>query len=571
MAIAIAVIYGQTLGYPLLSYDDSQFVWENPQVKNGFTSEGIHWAFTSGPYGEWYPLSPLSHMLDCELFGSSPKAFGKSAWGHHLTNVLLHAATSIALFLFWWRLTGELWPSAFVAALFAVHPQHVESVAWVAERKDVLSGLFFVLTLAAWLGYLRHGRSLLRYLWVAVLFALGLMSKPMIVTLPAVLLLLDYWPLGRLEVTDDLPEWARSAMRPGALRPGAMRLVLEKLPLVALSVLDALLTVRTHNYGTGTIAGSERFAVAANAGVDYVLKFVLPIDLAAIYPLPPVVEVNWQVIGAVVIEVAVSAAAVAGRRRWPWLFVGWFWYLVMLTPVLGVVQSGFLAMADRYMYLPSIGLSVAVAWGGLRLAGASAKRRRVLGGIAAATVVVLSICATWQASFWCNDETLWRHSLASTIDNPQAETNLADALAEQDRFDEAAAHYELALNQKTWPVPFTNMAAMRIRQKRFDEAQRLLEQALEIEPGAAAAHGHLGAILAQQGQFAAAEEHLRRACELEANNAQFHYTLAFVLVNEKRMDDAVREFARAVELDPANAMYQNHLAATLAQLGQLDA
>ena len=223
LLVAVGLIYGQTLGHGFLNYDDGGFVFANPHVRAGLTVDGLRWAFTDGPYGEWYPLDPLSHMLDCQLFGLD-------AWGHHLTNVLLHAATSIALFLVLWRMTGELWPSAFVAALFAVHPQNVESVAWVSERRDVLSGLLFVLTLGAYLGYVRHGRPPVRYLLVAVLFALALMAKPMVVTLPPLLLLLDFWPLSRIGSAIDTPGWT-----PSVERSGAVRLVLEKLPLAALA------------------------------------------------------------------------------------------------------------------------------------------------------------------------------------------------------------------------------------------------------------------------------------------------------------------------------------------------
>ena len=245
LVVAIGLIYGQTLGHAFLNFDDYGFVFANPHVTPGLSGEGFWWAFTDGPIGEWYPLAPLSHMLDCQLFGLK-------AWGHHLTSVLLHAAGSIALFLVLWRMTGELWPSGFVAALFAVHPQHVESVAWVAERRDVLSGLFFMLTLAAWLGYVRGGRSVGRYVLVALLFALGLMSKPIVVTLPALLLLLDFWPLARFGSAVDAPPWTSSVERPGVLH-----LLLEKLPLVALAAGEGLMTLWTHN------AGGELSALAA--------------------------------------------------------------------------------------------------------------------------------------------------------------------------------------------------------------------------------------------------------------------------------------------------------------------
>ena len=351
LLLAICLIYGQTLDHVLLEYDDSGFVFANPHVRAGLTAGGVRWALTDGPYGEWYPLAPLSHMLDCQLFGLN-------AWGHHLTNLLLHAAASMALFLVLWRMTGELWPSAFVAALFAVHPQHVESVAWVAERRDVLSGLLFMLTLLAWLGYLRHGRPLVRYLLVAALFALGLMSKPMLVTLPPLLLLLDFWPLARCGSARDVPSWTQSLER-----PGLPRLVLEKLPLAALAVGDCLMTLRTHVHAVVPAAWTARIGNAAVSAVTYIVQFFYPVDLAVFYPNPVGGSPLWKVAGALAILSATSAAAVVWRRKYPYLFVGWFWYLGMLTPVLGLVQVAEHAMADRYMYLPGIGLYISLAWG----------------------------------------------------------------------------------------------------------------------------------------------------------------------------------------------------------------
>ncbi len=269
---AVALIYGQTLGHGFLAYDDDVFVAANPVVAAGVTARGVRWAFTDGPWGEWYPLAMLSHMLDCQLFGLSP-------WGHHLTNVLLHAAASIGLFLVLRRMTGDLWPSALVAALFAVHPQHVESVAWVAERRDVLSGLLFVLTLAAYLGYVRAGRPAGRYLLTLVLLALGLMAKPMLVTLPALLLLVDYWPLGRYGS-------AGTASAPLA-RPGLARLMLEKLPLAALAAAVCVMTLRTHTSAGASPEWPARIGQAVVSGGAYLAAFCYPANLATFYPTTP--------------------------------------------------------------------------------------------------------------------------------------------------------------------------------------------------------------------------------------------------------------------------------------------
>ncbi len=351
LLLATGIIYCQTLRHGFLNYDDNGYVFANPYVTSGLTGESAWWALTDGPYGEWYPLTMLSHMLDCELYGLN-------AGGHHLTNVLLHAATSIALFLILWRMTDDIWPSAFVAAVFAVHPQHVESVAWVAERRDVLSGLFFVLALGAWLGYVRRGRPLGGYLLAAAMFVLGLMAKPMIVTLPPLLVLLDFWPLARLGAAGDTPRWTASVDRPGALK-----LVLEKLPLAALAAGVCAMTLRTHNAGGTPLAWPVRIGNAAVSCVTYVVQFFYPADLAACYPVQSAGPPPWQVAGAIAVLVAISAAAVIWRRQCPYVFVGWFWLLGMLSPVLGFVQVSDHSMADRYMYLPSIGLLIIAAWG----------------------------------------------------------------------------------------------------------------------------------------------------------------------------------------------------------------
>ncbi|HTU25777.1 MAG TPA: hypothetical protein VMF30_10285, partial [Pirellulales bacterium] len=407
LLLAVAAVYGQTLRHKLLAYDDSTFVSANPHVTAGLTADGFRWAFTKGPYGEWYPLAMLSHMFDCQLFGLR-------AWGHHLTNLLLHAATSICLFLVWWRYSGELWPSALVAAVFAVHPLHVESVAWVSERKDVLSGLFFVLCLGAYLGYVRHGRTLGRYLLVALLFALGMLAKPMIVTAAPLLLLLDFWPLARLGSASDVP---RGDVR--LAQPGIARLLWEKLPLVALAAADCAITLQTHTSRGIPFGGSARLGNAAVACVDYLGQFFYPVDLAAFYPAPlagPPPEKLWR---AVAILIAVSVAAILCRRRCPYLLVGWFWYLGMLVPVLGVVTIGPAAMADRYMYLPSIGLSIAVVWSlarfvAARVAGDSRIGRWALATGAAALIATLMACAAGQTTRWRDDESLWTHALACT-------------------------------------------------------------------------------------------------------------------------------------------------------------
>jgi len=558
LLLAIWLIYAQTLDHALLGYDDSDFVFANPHVTPGLTVDGIRWAFTEGPYGEWYPLAPLSHMLDCQLFGLK-------AWGHHLTNVVLHAAASIALFLVLRRMTDELWPSAFVAAIFAVHPQHVESVAWVAERRDVLSGLFFMLTIAAYLGYVRHGRPVTRYLLVALLFALGLMAKPMLVTLPPLLLLLDFWPLGRIGAASDTPEWTQKLERPGTLW-----LVVEKLPLLALAAADCLMTLRTHVTGGVALAWPERIGNAAVSCVTYVVQLFHPVDLVAFYPTPEGGPPAWKAIGAIALLAAVSAAAVIWRRRCPYLFVGWFWYLGMLSPVLGLIKVSDHVMADRYMYLPSIGLSIALAWGAARLVAGSPERRWALGASAVLAIALLVACADWQTSNWLDDETLWRHALACTPDNVKAEQNLAEALDRQGRRDEAIAYCRLATQHAIDCWPFNGLGALLAREGKLDEAVAQYRQALAKNPDAYLVHVNLGAALARQEQFDEAKQHFDRALEINPRGIDACVSLSHLLIYQKKFDEARAALERAIAIDPYSSTARNDLGSAFFLEGKID-
>ncbi|HTU24217.1 MAG TPA: tetratricopeptide repeat protein [Pirellulales bacterium] len=559
LLLAAGLIYAQTLGHGLLMYDDADFVYDNPHVAAGLTGDGLRWAFTSGPAGEWYPLAMLSHMLDCQLFGVQP-------WGHHLTSALLHAATSIALFLVWWRLTGELWPSAFVATVFAVHPQHVESVAWVAERKDVLSGFFFVLTLGAYGAYVRHGRTLGRYLLVVALFVLGLLSKPMLVTVPALLLLLDFWPLARWGAVADAP---RSVG--GVNRPGGAWLLLEKVPLCALAAADCLMTLRTHAGGAAPLRWPLRIGNAAVSCVIYVVQFFCPVDLAAFYPLPQGGQPAWKVVCAATALLLVSAAAIVWRRRYPYGFVGWFWYLGTLCPVLGVVSIGSLAMADRYMYLPSIGLSVALVWGAARFAGDLPVRRWILGGCAGFATVILMVLAARQTTFWRNDEIMWRHALECTTDNGKAEGGLAEALRRQEKFDEAIPHFQRAIKLTTDYVPFSNFGSLLLTQNKTREAMAMFRRAIEIKPDAVQPHVNLGLALGAQKRFSEAREQFDRALEIDAGRFDVHRGLAYVLTRQGKSAEAIAELERAIAIDPHHAQARYDLAILQVKQGQLEA
>jgi tetratricopeptide (TPR) repeat protein len=544
-AITFAV-FGQTLRHEFIDFDDGGDVYDNPVVARGLTLKGMVWAF-SFHSANWFPLTWLSHMLDCQLYGLHPG-------GHHLTNVLLHTASVVALFLILRQMTGALWRSAFVAAVFAIHPLRVESVAWVAERKDVLSGLFFMLTLGAYVRYARGSWSPARYGLVVLLFALGLMCKPMLVTLPLVLLLLDYWPLQRAEST--------------------RRLVMEKLPLLALSAAACVTTFLAQHKGiqsTGSFSLPYRLGNALASGMVYLGQMVWPAGLALLYPFPRNGLPLWEVALAGMLLAGLSAVAWAGRRTRPWLLLGWVWYVVMLLPVMGVIQVGGQAHADRYTYLPQIGIYVAVTW----LVAQWRVNRVALGGLMTGVLAVLMVCAWQQTAYWRTSETLWTRTLACTKDNVIAHGNLGTVFRQMGRLDEAIAQYKTALQIQPNDADSHNNLGAVLRQKgKVDEAITQYHLALQIKPALAEAHYNLGIALQQKGRTAQAISQYQEALQIEPANAKVQNNLAWILAT--CADASLRDGNRAVELarqanepsggtDPVNL---DTLAAALAEAGR---
>jgi Flp pilus assembly protein TadD len=541
-AITFAV-FGQTLTHEFINFDDNNYVYDNPVVSRGLTFRGIVWAFTRTYAGNWHPLTWLSHMLDCQLYGLNPA-------GHHLTNVLLHTATVIALFLVLRQMTGAFWRSAFVAALFAIHPLRVESVAWVAERKDVLSGLFFMLTIGAYVRYARHPWSCGRYGLVVVLFALGLMCKPMLVTLPLVLLLLDYWPLQRVE--------------PRKLSG----LVLEKLPLLALSAAGCVATLLAQ---TGAIRSGGVFPLASRLGnalaacMVYLGQMVWPAGLAVFYPYPRNGLSAWEVLLAGTLLAGLSAVALWRRRAQPWLLMGWLWYLVMLLPVVGVIQVGDQSHADRYTYLPQIGIYVAVTW----LVAEWRLSRAVLGSLMAGVLAVLMVCAWKQTAYWQNSETLWTQTLACTTGNCAAHNSLGESLARQGRMDEAIAHFQKALEINPGSAQaHNNLGDMLLQKGRADEAIAHFQKALQINPGNARAYNNLGSALSRMGRVDEAIAHLQKAVQINPGFAEAHNNLAIALSRKGRVDEAIAQYQKALQIQPADPRVQNNLAWLLATCPQ---
>jgi protein O-mannosyl-transferase len=569
LGLMTLALYLPVLSHQFLDYDDQQYVTENPHVRAGLSGPGFLWAFGYHA-GNWHPLTWVSHMLDCQLYGVQP-------WGHHLTNVLLHVANTLLLFLVLRRLTSTTWRSAAVAALFAWHPLHVESVAWVAERKDVLSSMFFMLTL--W-GYGRYAEAQSQrpasspiphqearvsphraagfYLLSLGFFALGLMSKPMLVTLPFVLLLLDYWPLRRWQ------PWGSASQ---ALLP----LLREKIPFLILTACGSVLTLAAQQPAIVSTKGLPVFQRLEHALVSYLHYFgalLAPRHMAVYYPYQKAAATSATLLAGVVLLLLTGLAFRLAARR-PYVVTGWLWFLGMLVPVIGLVQVGDQAWADRYSYLPSVGLFIAVVWG---LGDWALERGRqvVLWGLAGGVGAALLIGTSLQLRYWKDTRTLFEHTAAVTTNNPLALSLLGSLLAKDGKLDQAQDYYRAALRiQPGFPEAQFFLANALDQQGQLDEAIALYQKALWFKPSQVETHIFLGAALAKQKKYEAAVAHYRAALALNPESAIAHNNLARVLHTQGHLDDAITHYSAAVELDPSLAEAHNNLGVLLLQSGKL--
>jgi Flp pilus assembly protein TadD len=564
LALVTAILYWPITGHDFVSIDDQEYIQENSHVTPGLTWSGIAWAFETGYASNWHPLTWVSHMLDCTLYGLRPG-------GHHLTNLLLHAADTLLLFLLLNQMTRAPWRSAFVAALFAWHPLHVESVAWASERKDVLSTLFWLLTTMAYVRYVRGSgtdqpRSRAWYYVALICFALGLMCKPMLVTLPCALLLLDFWPLNRRERTPR-SDGATTQPQPWA------HLIIEKLPFFALAGVASVVTYLVQATGGAVtsleiIPPSARLANALLAYCRYLGKTLWPANLAIIYPYVK----NWPpglVLATAALLVALSAVFVLRARRSPWLIVGWLWFLGTLVPTIGLVQVGSQAMADRYMYVPGIGLFILVVWGAADLLGTSSHGRMVAGAIG---LVALAACVgvtQAQIRYWRDGETLFRHAVAVTRGNYIALNGLGGAVDHLGRKDEALDLYSqaVALNPH-YPEGQYNLGTSLMDHGRLDDAVAHLRLAIADNPRYAQAQNNLGKALLELGHPDEAVAHLSQAVALSPDYAEAHYNLGTLLLKQSKLPDAVGEFTVALRLKPAYAEAHSNLGVALMRLGR---
>jgi tetratricopeptide (TPR) repeat protein len=630
LVAAVLIVYGRAVTFGFAPIDDAYYVWDNPFVKGGLSWAGIKYAFTTNQTANWHPLTWLSLMLDAQFGGAKAGVF-------HAVNVLLHAANSALLYLVLAAMTGRRGRSAVVAALFALHPLHVESVAWISERKDVLSTLFWLLTMAAWLRYVeRPGPS--RYTTVAILLVLGLMAKPMLVTLPVVLLVLDVWPLRRLGVfpsdgrkaasgSEALSAGTRSGSDASSDVAGRIpadgglgALLVEKIPLFAISAAASVVTLIAQKTG-GAIGTFERFpfeARAANAAVStasYLWMTIWPRGLVYFYPHPRGSIDGGKVLLSILVIVLLTVLSVLLARRRPWALAGWLWYLITLLPVVGLVQVGQQAMADRYTYVPLIGVFVMAVWGAAELfermmggaasaaeapggaagakgsagpSGDSGPSNIVLGGrsglsssragggwrgapaaaLAGVVLIVLATLTFVQAGYWRDRLVLGERTLSLTRDNAVVHFNMGEALLTAGRLDEAASHFREGLRIETgYGMAWTGLAQTLIRQGKLDEAVKICREALPRWSGSGRLHAAYGLALARQGKTQEAIAEFRESLRIDPMYKDAHLNLGVALGQSDRLDEAITEFSEVLRLDPSDAEARRFLELARARSG----
>ncbi|PYL59464.1 MAG: hypothetical protein DMF31_06675 [Verrucomicrobia bacterium] len=588
LAVVTLAIYAQVIGHRFITLDDPTYIQENSMVKRGVTLAGLTWAFTTFHVANWHPLTWISHMIDSQFFGLN-------AGGHLLVNALIHAANTSLVFWFLLRTTRTRWPSALVAALFALHPLHVESVAWASERKDTLSTLFGLLSLIAYVRYV-DAPSGIRYLWTGMTLALGLLAKPMLVTWPFVMLLLDYWPLRRWQS-------AKGKAETGKLR----KLILEKIPFFILVAASAVITLIAQSRGGAlrTLAHEPVALRLSNALVSYAKYLLLtfwPNHLAVYYPLAPRGIPSWQIVGAAFLLIGITAFCFIQRKIRPYLIVGWLWFLGTMVPVIGLVQVGGQTMADRYFYIPSIGLFIALVFGLAEIVTSWRVAPSLCAAIAGAVLLVLATLANAQIQRWRDSFTLFEYTLAVTPPNVRIEHNLGVAFGAINRFDEAAVHFEKALQidpnfydglvamsvtrahqgrmpeaieyfqaairlQPDTPKAHVQLAHALWEQNRDQEALEEMRRALQSAPGDPDIRGDFGLALAMVGRLPEAIEQLQEALRLNANSAENHNNLGLALLASGKARESIPEFEAALHLKPELKGAADNLRRAQAQLG----
>ena len=571
LVLATFAIYWQVSSHEFVHLDDHALISQNRHLREGVTLEGVLWAFSFTDVAYWHPMTWLSLMVDYEIYGLNPK-------GYHLTNVLLHILSALFLFLALNRMTGSLWQSGFVASLFALHPLNVESVAWAVERKNVLSTLFWMLTLWSYVRYVERS-TIARYLLILIVFALGLMSKPALVTVPFVLLLLDYWPLNRLELLSSaghLDQPSTSPARPAGGRSLALRLVREKIPLFAVSAMAIVITVLSNRY-LGSLVTTDAAPLSLRIGnglisyMGYVGRMIWPSNLAIYYP-PPETITWWQVSAAVLFLTIVSLVVSRTVKTYPYLVVGWLWYLGTLVPTIGLVRAGMWpAMADRFTYVPLIGLFIMVAWGVPDLMGGRRYAKPALATAAFSLLGVLMVCTFLQLKYWKNSITLFEHTLQVTNNNSKIHNNLANVLTQKGMLQEAISHYIKALEINPDDAKaHINLGVALANQGRLIDAIEQYLAALRLKPQSPEAHNNLGVALYRQGDVRGAIENYMTAVQLKPDYAEAHNNLGNGLAKLGKLAEAEIRYAMALKLRADYPEAHNNLGVALARQGRLN-
>jgi Tfp pilus assembly protein PilF len=539
LIVATLLVFWQVRNHDFLNFDDNLYVTQNPHVRAGLTADGIAWAFKDSSTGTWHPLTWLSLMLDSQLYGINPGAF-------HLTGLFFHVVNALLVFLVFFRMTGARLRSGFVAALFALHPLHVESVSWIAERKDVLSTFFWLLTMWTYIRYVEKP-GIFRYAFMLLFFVLGLLAKPMLVTLPFVLLLVDYWPLCRIQKNSSLR---------------ISRLVLEKIPLIALAGISSGLTF-FYQRASGAMSSSEILTFSRRAAnstvsyVDYIDKMFWPVNLSVFYPFPVTIPV-WKLTASLLFLVCMSFIVIRQARRAPWFPVGWFWYLGTLVPVIGLVQVGAQAQADRYTYVPLIGLFVVIAWGLPDLL----PRRWISERYARAVLPILVIgffsflifISRSQAQYWQNSVTLFEHALDVTTDNAVAHDQLGIVLCGEGKTEEGVTNFNEALRiNPAFTDAHINLGNALVTQGKIQEAISHYTFALNIYPNDATAQNDLANALISTGKVQDAITHYLEAIRLKDDYMDAHANLGLALAGQGKIQDAIEQYAIALKINPEAA------------------
>jgi protein O-mannosyl-transferase len=575
LAAGTAILYWPIRGHGFIGFDDNEYLVQNWHIHSGLTWRALAWAFQSGYASNWHPLTWISHMLDCQFFGLNPA-------GHHLTSLIIHSLNSVLLFLLLKQMTRATWRSAFVAALFAWHPLHVESVAWAAERKDLLCAFFWILTLMAYTQYARRKTTVERpargrgpgfYYGVAlVLFAMALMSKPMAVTLPCVLLLLDFWPLQRFAEFNNFGSVSAEAT---TISPRLRVLLLEKLPFFLLAIIASIITFKVQQAGGAVDAlASNPFSMRVENAflgyAGYILKTFWPVNLSVLYPLSFHLPMGL-VLGSVLLFVLACVGAFRVAKRFPYVFSGWFWFAGTLVPVIGIVQVGAQAMADRYTYIPSIGLFIAIVWAAAALLEKVPQAKNVFAGAGALVLVAFFVLARHQLGYWQNGEILFKHAIAVTRDNYRACSALSTSLDQEGHKQEAIKVAEDAVRmQPNYPEGHYNLGTLLSFAGKTDEAIAQFETALVQNPRFADAENNLGTAFLRKGKLDDALAHLSAANRLSPNDPEILCNLGSVLLAQSKLPEAGARFSEAIRLMPECAGAHGDLGVVLMRLGHAE-